>query len=90
MAGSPAGSISGAVDAPDSGRGVLIVAEGNADAYSTLADLDGNYQLVNVADGSYEGYYQFRVTSIKTTGGNGSCEISQTEDLKGVFYVQGQ
>lgn len=54
MAGAPAGSISGTVDAPDSGRGVLIVAEGNAGAYSTLADLDGNYQLLNVADGSYE------------------------------------
>lgn len=31
------------------------------------------------------GYYQFRVTSIKTNGG--SCELSRTEDLKGVFYV---
>jgi hypothetical protein len=34
-------------------------------------------------------FYQFRVTSTRTTGGAGSaCEISQTEDLKGVFFVQ--
>lgn len=33
-------------------------------------------------------YYQFRVTSTKTQGGNGgTCELSRTEDLRGVFYV---
>jgi hypothetical protein len=34
-------------------------------------------------------YYQFRVTSTKTQGGAGAttCELSRTEDLRGVFYV---
>lgn len=33
-------------------------------------------------------YYQFRVTSSKATGGGGQkCELSRTEDLKGVFYT---
>src|SRR5262249_47548578 len=34
-------------------------------------------------------YYQFRVTSTKTQGGTGgmTCELSRTEDLRGVFYV---
>jgi len=34
-------------------------------------------------------FYQFRVVSTKTTGGGGgsTCELSQTEDLKGVFSV---
>lgn len=31
-------------------------------------------------------FYQFRVTSLRTSTG-GACEISATEDLKGVFYV---
>jgi len=33
-------------------------------------------------------YYQFRVTSTKAQGGSGpTCELSRTEDLRGVFYV---
>ena len=33
-------------------------------------------------------YYQVRVTSWRQTGGGGGvCEISQTEDLKGVFFI---
>jgi hypothetical protein len=32
-------------------------------------------------------YYQFRVTSIRTSGIS-ECELSQTEDLEGVFVVQ--
>ncbi len=33
-------------------------------------------------------YYQFRVTSTKTQGGGGQkCELSRTEDLKGVFFT---
>jgi hypothetical protein len=32
-------------------------------------------------------YYQFRATSVRTSGG-GTCEISRTEDLKGVFFVE--
>ncbi len=34
-------------------------------------------------------YYQFRVTSTKTQGGTGAstCELSRTEELRGVFYV---
>jgi len=31
-------------------------------------------------------YYQWRVTSSKT-GGSGQCELSRSEDLRGVFYV---
>lgn len=33
-------------------------------------------------------YYQFRVTSTKAQGGTGGmpCELSRTEDLRGVFY----
>ncbi len=31
-------------------------------------------------------YYQFRATSLRTGGGD-TCEISRTEDLKGVFFV---
>jgi len=35
------------------------------------------------------GYYQVRVTSLRTTGGTGGsvCEISTSEDLAGVFFV---
>jgi hypothetical protein len=32
-------------------------------------------------------YYQFRVTSTKTQGTGTTCELSRTEDLRGVFYV---
>ncbi len=33
-------------------------------------------------------YYQTRVTSVRVSGGGGEeCEISQSEDLAGVFYV---
>jgi hypothetical protein len=32
-------------------------------------------------------YYQFRVTSSNTRTGT-ACELSRTEDLRGVFYVQ--
>ena len=31
-------------------------------------------------------YYQFRVTSLKSSSG-GPCELSRTEELKGVFYM---
>jgi len=33
-------------------------------------------------------YYQFRVTSTKTNGASTTCELSRTEDLRGVFYVK--
>lgn len=32
-------------------------------------------------------YYQFRVTSTRKDGTGKTCEISRTEDLRGVFYV---
>jgi hypothetical protein len=32
-------------------------------------------------------YYQFRVVSVRENGPVDTCEISQTEDLKGVFYI---
>jgi hypothetical protein len=32
-------------------------------------------------------YYQFRVTSTKAQGNGTTCELSRTEDLRGVFYV---
>jgi hypothetical protein len=31
-------------------------------------------------------YYQFRTTSSRTSGST-RCNISRTEDLKGVFYL---
>jgi hypothetical protein len=35
-------------------------------------------------------YYQWRVTSSRQTGGGGaSCNISRSEDLRGVFYMPG-
>jgi hypothetical protein len=33
-------------------------------------------------------YYQFRTTSSRATSGSTRCNISRTEDLKGVFYMQ--
>ncbi len=43
---------------------------------------DGNPALVS------GGYYQFRVTSTAQNGPNSQrCELSRTEDLKGVFYL---
>jgi hypothetical protein len=33
-------------------------------------------------------FYQFRATAKRTSGGGKVCETSQTEDLKGVFYLQ--
>jgi hypothetical protein len=33
-------------------------------------------------------FYQWRATSLKTSGGGGgACELSRTEDLKGVFFL---
>ena len=63
-----------------SGGGTVSVtydsAEWNADPASTANPLiPGNF-------------YQFRVIDTRSPGGSGPCEISQTEDLKGVFFVQ--
>jgi hypothetical protein len=33
-------------------------------------------------------YYQWRVTSTKSKPGGGSCELSRSEDLRGVFFMQ--
>jgi hypothetical protein len=33
-------------------------------------------------------YYQWRVTSSMTNGGSGECELSRSEDLRGVFFLQ--
>lgn len=53
---------------------------------TTLAGVSGGNASVPYA-GPLDagGYYQFRVTSQKSSGG--TCELSRTEDLKGVFYV---
>ncbi|HEU0032064.1 MAG TPA: hypothetical protein VFQ53_15630 [Kofleriaceae bacterium] len=32
-------------------------------------------------------YYQWRVTSTRSTGGTTQCNISRSEDLKGVFFI---
>lgn len=57
---------------------------------TTIAGVSGGTPSVPYGGPMTPGmYYQFRVTSTKTTGGSGAptCELSRTEDLRGVFYV---
>ncbi len=72
---------------------------GNKVWETTIPGTSGtNPSVVYNADGTGAGtatalqsgmYYQFRAVSTKTPGGSPTpCEISQTEDLKGVFVVQ--
>lgn len=49
-----AGSISGKVSVGSTAKsGVLVIAEGNASAYSAITDKDGNYTIFNVPAASY-------------------------------------
>lgn len=53
-AGAGTGEIFGTVEIPESGGGVLVVAEtSGGDAFFTIADFDGNYRILNVPAGSY-------------------------------------
>lgn len=56
---------------------------------TTIAGVSGTTPTVSYGGPMTPGmYYQFRVTSTKTQGGGGmTCELSRTEDLRGVFYV---
>lgn len=49
---------------------------------SVTYDADGSGALLESGM-----FYQFKAVSTHTKGGS-TCEISQTEDLKGVFYIQ--
>lgn len=56
---------------------------------TTIPGVSGGTPMVAYAGPMTPGmYYQFRVTSTKTQGGAGgmTCELSRTEDLRGVFY----
>jgi len=48
-----AGSLTGTVEMPDDGAGVLVVAESNGKGYSAVADLDGDYKIFNLPAGPY-------------------------------------
>jgi hypothetical protein len=76
------GNLVGAAEIPGvSGHNPSIV-YGSAD---WLDDTDVPNKFTDFADPLVSGtFYQFRATSIDNSG----CEISQTEDLKGVFFVQ--
>ncbi|HEX7837450.1 MAG TPA: hypothetical protein VF469_08305, partial [Kofleriaceae bacterium] len=57
---------------------------------TTIPGVSGGTPMVAYGGPMTRGmYYQFRVTSTKTQGGAGgtTCELSRTEDLRGVFYV---
>jgi hypothetical protein len=57
---------------------------------TTIAGVSGGTPMVTYGGPMTTGmYYQFRVTSTKTQGGASgpTCELSRTEDLRGVFYV---
>lgn len=57
---------------------------------TTIPGVSGGTPMVTYGGPMAAGmYYQFRVTSTKTQGGAGgmTCELSRTEDLRGVFYV---
>lgn len=56
---------------------------------TTISGVSGGTPTVTYGGPMAPGmYYQFRVTSTKTQGGTGTtCELSRSEDLRGVFYV---
>lgn len=58
---------------------------------TSIAGVSGGSPMVAYAGPMVQGmYYQFRVTSTKKDGGgtiSDVCELSRTEDLRGVFYV---
>jgi hypothetical protein len=55
---------------------------------TTILGVSGSIPTVAYAGPMTPGmYYQFRVTSTKTQGTGTTCELSRTEDLRGVFYV---
>jgi hypothetical protein len=72
-----------------------IVWETTIDGFSGGGNPSATYNADGTGAGTAQplesgNFYQFRVTSTRTTGGGGgsTCEISQTEDLKGVFFVE--
>jgi hypothetical protein len=56
---------------------------------TTIPGVSGGTPSVTYGGPMTQGmYYQFRVTSTKNQGGSATtCELSRTEDLRGVFYV---
>jgi hypothetical protein len=62
---------------------------GNIIWTETMTGINGGTAEVTYAGPALESgaYYQFRVVSSRSNGPTDRCEISQTEDLEGVFFV---
>lgn len=72
----------------DSYRVQVFDSFGNEVWTTTIPGVSGGTPTVTYAGPALDSgmYYQTRVTSIRSNAG-GDCEISQSEDLAGVFYV---
>jgi hypothetical protein len=79
--------------ADDSGEDHYVVevfdASGQRVWNTTIPGVSGGTPMITYGGPMTSGmYYQFRVTSTKTSGGGGGvCELSRTEDLRGLFFV---
>jgi hypothetical protein len=55
---------------------------------TAITGVSGGAPMVSYGGPMAQGmYYQFRVTSTKKSSATTTCELSRTEDLRGVFYV---
>jgi hypothetical protein len=96
------GWITGKVSAGSAAMaGVLVVAEGNGEAYSGLSDHEGNYTIFNVPAGSYDvkGYtsaYSTTVAPALVSSGSETTDINlnltqnATGNIDGTFKVISQ